>query len=64
MKHKVVIETRVWFWIKRYRYFCKGCKEAGLWHKSDKHAAAEGWYHDDVTLFQMLTTKPPEPPQA
>jgi hypothetical protein len=56
--HRAVIETLYFFWVKRYRYACKTCGEKGEWRRSLLMANADGWYHDDVTLFELLTRPP------
>ena len=56
IRHKVVIQLGGFFH-KHYRYRCQGCGETGPWHRTQTVAIAQGWYHDDVTLFQMLTSK-------
>jgi hypothetical protein len=58
MTHKAIIETRIFFWRKRYRFICANCGEKGLWRKTFVGANADGWYHDDATLFDLLTRPP------
>jgi len=58
MKHHCIIETRVFFWRKRHRFVCKNCGKKGPWHKSIVGSNSDGWYHDDATLFELLTRKP------
>lgn len=59
-RHRVIIEVtnHWWFW-RKYRAFCKNCDHRGPWRDQEKIAMTDGWYHDDITLFQMLTRKPP-----
>ncbi len=63
-KHQVVIVTESYFWRKRHRFICKGCGEHGLWRGSEVAANADGWYHDDVSLFAMLTAPPHDKPAS
>lgn len=59
--HRVLIETLVVFWFyKKHRWVCKSCNEHGRWTKVFAKATADGWYHDTVRLFELLTAPPSE----
>jgi hypothetical protein len=55
--HCVHIEAFGFLWLKRYRYKCT-CGEIGRWYKSETVPMSQGWFHDDVTLFNLLTKRP------
>lgn len=58
MRHIAVIEKKIIFWYKRYRFVCHNCGEVGPWRKTSVGANSDGWYHDDATLFDLLTRPP------
>ena len=54
-RHAVVVQQKGFWLFKRYRFYCNSCHERGQWYKNITVPNAQGWYHDDVTLFKMLT---------
>lgn len=53
--HQVIIQSKLFWLFKRYRWYCEECNENGYWKKSKLIANEQGWYHDDMALFKTLT---------